>query len=383
MDKKTIYYMMEPSNVTFAWMAKCCRNLFELATQKRYQVYQLELESIFDSNLYSFPVIVFSTTNQWTKYAIDCLKSKDMKPIVIGIISDMFNEDISCVTMNRHAFIEDIIRYFVYYGHKHPALFGINRQISNDMYRAESFLRIGREFHLDISEKNIFFIGEDCEDLENTAQNFLHHCHLYDGVICMNDFWALYLLSLASEFQISIPEDLWLSGYGDYSIASCSAPSITTAAINTQALALQAFHIYKLLLNSNEVSHIVTSVNSKIIPRESTAFQPVPTYSSNGSEIPMQSSSRILTDPVQTLHSIENCLYQCDEIDIKILIYILDGYSYETIESKLFMSYGAIHYRARKLFQTLGAANRSEFVEIMKQYKIQSQNIHLEKEHLF
>lgn len=375
MSKKYIYYIVEPSNIMPAWITEGSRCLYEIALQKHFSAKQLHLDDSLTFLGDGTPVIVFCTTNKWTEYAISQLLGYGAKPIVIGVAIDKFAEDISGVTMNRRAFMTDILHYFEQYGRRRPALFGISSQISNDVMKAESFIRTGTRMSLGVSEDDIYYVGEDCENLEKAAEQFWARRSRYDSVICANDFFALHLLSQASSHQISVPDDLWVSGYGNYLIGLCSAPTITSAAIDTRALALQGVNIYKQLITSSDISHIITSIDCAIIPRGTTASAPVSRERQVSPRSPAAPSCRTLTGAAGILHNLENCLCQCDELDAKILSSILRGDSYEQIADDLFISGSTFRYRLKKLFRLLNVAGRTDFEQLMANYKINSANI--------
>ena len=125
-ENRVVNYMSEPSNITPAWITESIRYLCEVAAQKRFVVQCGKITDIPPSWNNGTPVIVFSTTNRWTQQAIHQLQLRGAKPIVVGVTPDKFDEDISGVTMNRRAFIENILNYFVSHGRSHPALFGIS-----------------------------------------------------------------------------------------------------------------------------------------------------------------------------------------------------------------------------------------------------------------
>lgn len=374
-ENRVVNYMSEPSNITPAWITESIRYLCEVAAQKRFVVQCGKITDIPPSWNNGTPVIVFSTTNRWTQQAIHQLQLRGAKPIVVGVTPDKFDEDISGVTMNRRAFIENILNYFVSHGRSHPALFGISTQISNDVIKAEYFLRVARNLNLDVNENDIYSVGTDCENLEEAARAFVAQHDRYDSVICANDFLALYLLRAITAENIMVPENLWLSGYGNYLIGMCCAPSITSAAIDTKALARQAFHISKLLSTWPEISHMVASIDCAIVPRGSTNFCPVSQNRLNHSEPVKQMYSRTLDGATGVLHNLENCLCQCDELDAKILAAILQGDSYEKIEAELFISSGAIRYRAKKMFRILDTSSRNSFQNLLQYYPVSSESI--------
>lgn len=373
--ERIIHYMSEPSNITPAWISESIRSLCEVAAQKRFAVQCGRINDMPSSWRDGVPVIVFCTTNRWTQQAIHQLQLRGVKPIVVGVTPDKFSEDISGVTMNRRAFIENILNYFVSHGRRRPALFGISTQISNDIIKVEHFLRVAQALHLEVSEKDVYSVGTDCENLEAAAKAFLAQKMRYDSVICSNDFLALFLLGETRKQNIAVPRDLWLCGYGNYLIGMCCTPSITSAAIDTRALAQQAFQISKLLSAYPDISHMVVSINCAIVPRGSTNFRPVPQSRLGGNEPINRIYSRTLDGAAGVLHNLENCLCQCDELNAKILAAILRGDSYEQIEADLFISSGAIRYRAKKMFHTLGVSGRSDFQALLAQYPVSSEGI--------
>ena len=67
---------------------------------------------------------------------------------------------------------------------------------------------------------------------------------------------------------------------------------------------------------------------------------------------------------VTQLISLEKCLYQCDELDFRIINLLIQGETNERISEKLFISISALQYRMNKYYQTTNTSNKNQFVQI-------------------
>ena len=65
---------------------------------------------------------------------------------------------------------------------------------------------------------------------------------------------------------------------------------------------------------------------------------------------------------------LENCLANCDEMDIRIIRGLLKGSSVEKIAEELFISVGTARYRLKKLYSAANVAGKQEFMELFRRY---------------
>lgn len=56
-----------------------------------------------------------------------------------------------------------------------------------------------------------------------------------------------------------------------------------------------------------------------------------------------------------------------DELDFQIVQMIMDGYSYEEITDRTYMSISGIRYRVKRIFERLNVKNKKMFVKKLQE----------------
>ena len=64
---------------------------------------------------------------------------------------------------------------------------------------------------------------------------------------------------------------------------------------------------------------------------------------------------------------LENCLFHCDALDLRIISGIARGNSMEKIAADLFVALGTVNYRAKKLYRAMNVSCRRELEKVLAQ----------------
>ncbi|MBQ6124662.1 MAG: winged helix-turn-helix transcriptional regulator, partial [Spirochaetales bacterium] len=67
-----------------------------------------------------------------------------------------------------------------------------------------------------------------------------------------------------------------------------------------------------------------------------------------------------------SLKSIQECLSECDAVDMSIIAGVLNNVSNERLAEELSMSTGTINYRLKKLYKNAGVTTKNEFSELIR-----------------
>ena len=162
------------------------------------------------------------------------------------------------------------------------------------------------------------------------------------------------------------PGQVWC-GLGDTLIGRYTEPTLTTTTYDEYfEMGRQAINIWHIFSSNPSLASIIISVNTEIIPRGSTAFaQP------QKKDLPLPDSpppNLTIGNSSQTIRNLENCLRNCDDLDIQILHAILADQSNEQIESSLYLAHSSLHYRLKRLYQFANVTSRSELEHLFKYY---------------
>ncbi len=364
LDNKTVFLIVEPNYMTPFWYARSIEGLEEAASRHKQEV--VKLSSIEEMEVQANAVVVIGTTHTWVRDTLDMARARNLRPILIGTIPSKYGEDVSGTMYGSHSAIEEMVYYFHYYGHRKMALVDINANSSNDAMKVESFLSTTKKLGLDTSYNDVFFRNTGAQ---NGDDKFLLKIHSYDSVICSNDYSAAFLLKYAEDNGIKVPEELFVAGLGDTSLCRYTNPTLTSATRSYYETGENAYELWRTLTRNPNVESIVTTMRSYLKPRGSTAFMPSVKVEMNTLGVPAagpELDKNTMRKGADSLKAIQECLSQCDAVDMSIIAGVLTNESNERLAESLSMSTGAINYRLKKLYKNAGVATKSEFSELIR-----------------
>lgn len=367
MDAKTVYLLVEPSIMTPIWHANSIEGLKRSAAKQKRIVCQIRSVEELDGGQMPLALVLISTNNDWTSAAIDSCRQRNIRPIVIGCMPGKFGEDVSGTMYSSKSSVQEMLQYFVSCGRKRVAMMGINENATNDATKREAFLAAARQLGLSATAKDIYCSNKGAV---NTLEAFFDNIDQYDGVMCSNDYMAANVLSWCHDHGIDVPGQLYVSGLGDTLLCRYSNPTLTSATRSYIQTGEQAFNIWKQLNGDPSIFAIVVVVQCEIKPRGSTAYSPLPGAGAvlTAASTPTSMPEGTVVAGVNAARCLENCLSNCDEMDIRIIRGLLKGSSVEKIAEELFISVGTARYRLKKLYSAANVAGKQEFMELFRRY---------------
>ena len=367
MDSKTVYLLVEPSIMTPIWHANSIEGLRRAAAKQKRTVCQIRSVEELDGQDMPVALVLIGTNNDWTSEAIENCRKRNIRPILIGCMPGKFGEDVSGTMYSSKSSIQEMLRYFVSCGRNRVALLGVNENSTNDVTKREAFLSAARQMGLASTAKDIYCSNKGAV---NTLEAFFDNIDQYDGVMCGNDYMAANVLAWCNEHGISVPEQLYVSGLGDTLLCRYSKPTLTSATRSYIQTGEQAFNIWKQLNGDPSIFAIVVVVQCEIKPRGSTAYSPLPDGDTVLATAPAPATmpEGTILSGVNAARSLEHCLADCDEMDIRIIQGLLKGSSVEKIAEELFISVGTARYRLKKLYGAANVAGKTEFMELFHRY---------------
>ena len=365
MGKNQVHCLIEPAQATPIWFLYLEDILRKSCQKKHLSLIRIDNVQMLDQ-LAEKPitVLVVCSQNNWAQHVVNELQRRHIMPVLLGVEPTLFGETVSGITIARRIFIEKVMDYFLNCGKKRMALVGVNRNASNDNVKVETFIQNSKDMHLPASLDDVYFTDSD---IVNCVTKCLNQASRYDGIICSNDYIAANLLAQAHGRGIRVPEDLFVIGLGYTLIGQYTKPTLTTTTYDEfYEMGRQAINIWHIFSSNPSLASIIISVNTEIIPRGSTAFiqppkkEPLPADSTPPS-LPIGSNSQII-------RNLENCLRNCDDLDIQILHAILTGQSNEQIESSLFLAHSSLQYRLKRIYRLVNVEHRSELEKLFQYY---------------
>lgn len=90
-----------------------------------------------------------------------------------------------------------------------------------------------------------------------------------DALLCVSDTVAFGALSECRRLGISVPDDLAITGFGQFDVAMVSAPNITTVAVNARQIGETVAAMLIQLFNGEAVQ-LQTDLGAKLVPGGTT-----------------------------------------------------------------------------------------------------------------
>ena len=315
--------------------------------------------------------IVASDSLPFVRSAITLLRSRSRQTVLAGLDSEQFGMDISCATPSRRAETQQVVNYLYSIGCRQIALVGFGVHSINDTIRYHAAMSAITALGLPNDERDVWRWHTDPGEV---LGSFIASAHSYQAAICPNDSIAIQLIKLCRRHGIHVPKELCVCSFGDKVTGRYYSPSITTMSMDYFDIGEHSFYAWQILSRqpADRRCAVKLTVPGRLLIRESTGGR-LPEATA---ELPL---SRGSNDPfysvplTRDLATLENCLSQCDDLDMRIIALLMDGHSYEAIAEKLFISESALKYRLNKVFSAVGAQGKSSFIRFVQE-QLDSEN---------
>ena len=336
-----------------------CNEVLNGIGKKRYSVISFDDLGKYEEN---HVVVVIGTTNSFFGDAVRACRKRNLRPLLVGAEFSDFGNRTSSIKTDRIDAISSLVKYMHSNQRDKIALFGIAKFSAKDLEKKEAFIETMKELDLPKPHKHIYYYNED---FQSTLNNFFKNISDYNSVICSNDYFAVALVIEAAKRGVSVPDDIFITGYGNTYIGEKIYPSITTIAPKYYELGRQASKIYAHLADNTDITSLELFIDYDVIIRKSTDYRTL--TKSNHDEIiefdPLTSSMFDDKD-VKPIIGLDSILSLPDKTLIKILDSISNDESYNYIAEKLYLSDSAFRYKLNKIFGFTGVSSKRDLKEL-------------------
>lgn len=365
MQSHIIQVFIEPACRTSALYIRSLKGLEDAAGQRGLKLRVLTDTAAERDLPGDSPAVIISASALWTRLAVQTLKARGVKAILVGVSPEDFDDPQSGPTLDRRELVRQQVACFINAGRRRLASVGNESSDINDVLRRQVFLNTAAAQGLSVSDSDVF-AGDD--GLENCVRRFLDHAESYDGAVCVNDLVAVELIAQAGARGIRVPEQLFVAGSGNYRIGQLVQPSLTTSTLDYDQMGRLAMDTWSLLQSNPGIDHMRITLPCKLIIRGSTAFCAPPKPAQETGNLTAWDGQSKEDITLNFLMDLETWLMACDPLDLRILAGLLEGQSIETTAEKLFVSPGTIHYRLKKLCLMTGFENKRQLAQHLKAY---------------
>ncbi|MBQ7868660.1 MAG: LacI family DNA-binding transcriptional regulator [Clostridia bacterium] len=365
-----IPFLLESDYRNSIWARQTVDGLMREASRKKYTVVQLDADdyqTIDPDELFGSRqrlIIVIGTSISWMPKVLDHFTRKGVKCILISFNPAESATAQGIVRMDHVSAMQMILHYLERCGRPRAALYGFNPNSSADMIKKDCFDAWNAAHGLGQS----FRAFDNPASLDACYQAFSHERSRFDAVICANDIVAVSLLRRLRADGIRVPEDLFVTSFGNSALSANVSPSITSVTLEHEELGRQAINLYAFLQKQEAATSVSVRIRSKLIVRDSTAC--IPFEESDMLALPQtnyETSVNFYSDPeADRLMCAEMLLDSCDDIDQAFLRGLLAGLSTEALEERLFLSASALRYRLKRIMGVAGCKTRTEFQDFLE-----------------
>ena len=168
-------------------------------------------------------VLVIGYSSVWINETLTKLCALGVEPVLVSVYQHQFGIEYSYVSFNTVEAMRTLVRYVSETGRRGVALFGMHRDTVGDRAKLSGFVSGMHDAGMDFSREDIFYRGmmSDCAD------RLLKKIDKYETVMCTSDLIAVYLIRYLESKGIRVPEDINITGFGNWKAAESFHPSIT------------------------------------------------------------------------------------------------------------------------------------------------------------
>ena len=228
------------------------------------------------------------------------------------------------------------------------ALYGINPDSVGDHSRQAAFC-------LECADGQLF-INEG--SLARCYERFIARQEAFDAVICTNGFAAISLYRRLRQDGRSIPP---IISCAQTLLSRYYEAVITSVDMNYNRFGKTALAIADLARKQTQLSEVTATVQWSLPQQLQAPLTPIDSH-------PNPKADFYQDGELQEMLQLENMLSACDEVDLTILSMLMDNNSYSQMAQVCYLTEGAVKYRARKMRQLCGVAEKEDLRELLQNY---------------
>jgi len=347
-----VYLLVEQQFADYPWCQRALRGIYEEGRKKRITIRDLQTLSQVQPGRNC--ILLVGASSDWIDTMVQQARGFGLHPIALSNRQNTASScSVSSVMMDIHSSMQLAVDYLHSLGRRNLAMFGVNPSASSDPWRARRFQELtGRGEH-------IFQLQPT---MEEAFRRFYAVIDRYDGVICASDYAAVSLVRRLRDQNVSVPEKLYVIGYGDMFLTRLSSPSITSISDDYEGFGRAALSICSLIERNDNVSVINILLNSRLHIRQTTDNRPYLPVNHPTADLQLPENQFFRDPEIAGLARLETLFNQCDETDFSLLQLLSQETSYASLARQCFISETAAKYRVKKMQKLCGVNSREELV---------------------
>lgn len=350
-----IYLLTEKEFTFYPWCQRIEKGLWDEVRKKRTAIEEIEYPE--QATVPNSCILLVGATGDWIKQMCIRAVQNQLKPVLLGNHTASMGLYAGAVVMD----LADSMRVAVDYLHKlgrcRLALFGVNPDSASDASRMRHFCEMSE------SENHVFFLRST---IKETFCEFYQKASAYDGVICVSDYAAVYLVRQLKARNYQIPDKLYIIGYGDTFLSQLSEPSVTSISDGYENFGRAGLSICSLIEKNEAASSTHIYLHGGLHIRQSTENRPyLKMADSLRTSVNSQGNLFYQDLDMSTYARLEIMFSQCDDTDFLLLQLLPEKLTYAAMAEKCFISETAAKYRIKKMKTICDAESRSELLALL------------------
>ena len=315
------------------------------------------------------PVLVIGYSLPWINRTLGDLREADTEPVLVSVSQHRLHGDYSCVCFNTVEAMRKLVSYLAGTDRRCIALFGLHPETVGDLSKLSGFAAGMRDHALRFTAGDIYSRGIIAE----LAARLHAHIADYDAVVCTNDLLAIYLTQYLTSRGIKVPEDVHITGFGNWNAAERFRPTITRMYTDLTELGAQAVRLHQSLYFNPSLRHSTAVLECSLRIGESTAGSPCSLRmpARTIAPAPFTAPPRYSSDPdIMEVLKTEQFVRGTDAIDTAILRGICAGDTYLKISEDSNISDSTVKYRLNKMLRLLDFTDRRQLSEFALKFNL-------------
>ncbi|PHI32112.1 HTH-type transcriptional regulator GalR [Budvicia aquatica] len=176
-----------------------------------------------------------------------------------------------CVALDDRYGSRLATNYLIQQGHRNIGIICSDHKISDAEDRLQGYRDALTEHQIAITEKRIAYGSPDEVGGEKALIELLERNQKITAVVCYNDTMAAGALSVLSDNNIQVPQDMSLIGFDDVLIARYLRPGLTTVRYPVVSMATQAAELALALAQGKLLPDVTNLFNPTLVKRHSVS----------------------------------------------------------------------------------------------------------------
>lgn len=274
---------------------------------------------------------------------------------------DIFSNEFSYIATDVFDSMRQVLDVLKKHNCKQPALFAMSSLTGRDPYRISAYKKLNYGY------KELIFYDNGHNYLKAVKE--LLNCNTrIDALICSNDLHAIRLIKVLKAIDEKWANKVLIISFFDAKLASLITPSLSTTSSGFEQGAKEAIKICEELWKNKNVSAIHKFIQTDLIERESSMIYNPEGINFDICKKPTDKKIKEIVEYAYISNKIEKLLLNCDDLDIKIIYYLMIGYKIKDIQRLTYCSLSTINYRIKKYINTLECNNHKEAIDILNDF---------------